>query len=187
MGSASEMSILLGADEEKALLSAWFAAGAWLVPDLNYPGPQVQEINSYEDYGRHRKSTRLFFVQHRSFIREPLEMYDIEKNGQRGYFIRQKNGGPTIEFLSSVEYVDAGLVTIGAGFISHYAQFWSARSKQMQEVPQELVVFFAEMRKSVRAVAKKEKIGLRAYWVGHSVVARVEAGTLRIGIARSRK
>lgn len=118
-----ELGFVLSASEETNVLKLVFDQGGWLVPDLNYTIPQYVTIGSYETYLDYRKQTRLFFILHPSYLKSPLDLHSIEKDGRTVYFIMQRNGGPTIDFLSCVEYKEKGKAYISTGSLSHYPTY----------------------------------------------------------------
>lgn len=177
-----EMDIVLSRQEEAEVVKLALRLKAWLVPDMNYPVPRPLQIRSYSDYEKYRGQERLFFILHASFMVTPLEMHEIEKEGRTVYYIVQKNGGPTIDFLSSVEYEEDGKSYVGSGFLAYHGTFWNPETHRNEKAPEALISFYAALTGMVKQIAVRTKVGARIYWIGREIAAQIERGEKYLGI-----
>lgn len=179
----AEVGIVLSREEEANLVKLALSMKAWLTPDLDYVAPWPIRIKTYDDYKVHRQRARLFFILHDSFFVAPLEMRKIEKGGRSVYFIMQRNGGPTIDFLSTVEYEEHGKTHLGPGFLAYHRTFWNPKS-EANEVPSEgLISFFKELTRTVKKASIRTKVGVRTYWIGKATTGLLEKGIKHLGVS----
>jgi len=96
----AETKLLLNRSDTISIARTIFDKGAYMVPDCNYDEPLYTLIKTVDEFKSISKTTRLFFVLHDDWKSEPLEMkkFDHKELGEK-YFIVQKSGGPTIDFL----------------------------------------------------------------------------------------
>ena len=182
-----EIGILLTRDEEQTVIRSILDRAGWLVPDFQYEVPVPALVKTHEDYLRWRSKTRLFFVLHDSFLVVPLELRQVGRDGGLGYFIAQRTGGPTIEFLSTLEFQEDARRWVNPGFIAHHRTFWDAESRANVKPPQAFVTFFKETIAIMKQVAALKKIGVRRYWIGNEMSVLLENGTMHLGIQRERR
>jgi hypothetical protein len=178
----AELGFILSKMEEGLLVQDVLDMGAWLVPDIHYQTPELARITMLGDYERFRKVTRLFFILHPSYLRVPLDVREASKEGKSVYFIMQRNGGPTIDFLSSVEFSEGGEHRIKPGFIAHYSTFWNTETQQNEKMPAALLKLYRELSGLVRRLSTPRRTGVRTYWIGKEVQQLLAAGSLHLGI-----
>lgn len=178
-----ELGFILTQDEEMRVIRHALSMGTWFVPDIGHETAEPLRIETYAEYEHHRKMTRLFFIAHRSFSTTPLEMRETLRDEHRVYRIKQRNGGPVIDFLSSVEFHEDGKAKINPGFLAFHRTFWNANAQENQVPKPSLVTAYRELCAEVRKIAKREKVGLRTYWIGRGIRQRIGAGELQLGIS----
>ncbi len=181
----AEFGFVLSKREEEALVRAALDSGAWLVPDVDYKTPEAARISTYTEYEGYRGSTRMFLIVHPSYFAAPLEMKETSKEGKCVYFIMQRNGGPTIEFMSSVEFREAGRAKINPGFLAHHKTFWNPKTHRNEDMPAALLKLYRELSSIAKKIATRQKVGMRTYWIGNVVKDLIEAGKLCLGIDHS--
>ena len=179
----AELGFVLTKQEEEGLIRHALGRGCWLVPDVDYESPEPIRITTYEQYEGCRKSTRLFFILHPSFSGAPLEMRETIKDNRRVFFVVQRNGGPTIDFLSSVEFSEAGQAKINPGFLAHHKTYWDPRAQKNESVPAALPEFYRDLSAEAKKLTVREKVGVRVYWIGREVQRLIESRKLQLGIA----
>ena len=179
-----ELGFILTTEEEEGVIRSALRNGAWLVPDIGHETSEPLQIKTYEEYERCRKSTRLFFIIHSSFYKVPLEMRETVREGQHVFVVMQRNGGPVIEYLSSVEFSEGGQANINPGFLAHHKTFWNPKAQENQAVPTTLLELYRELCAEAKNVARREKVGVRVYWIGRAVRQLIEAGKLHLGIVK---
>jgi hypothetical protein len=175
---------MLTKEEEEGVIRSALLLGAWLVPDIGHQTSTPLQIKTYEEFKEHRKSTRLFFIIHPSFYTVPLEMRETVRDGRHVFMVMQHNGGPAIEFLSSVEFTEGEQRKINPGFLAHHKTFWNPKVHENQAMPPTLLQLHSELCAQVKKVARREKVGVRVYWIGRAVRQLIEAAKLHLGIVQ---
>lgn len=178
----AELDILLTPTEERSLVEFVLGKGAFLVPDIDYSSTEYVTVRSVDDYLRHRANTRLFFIIHEDYLTTPLEMRQAFKGGNLIYYVMQRNGGPSIEFLSTVECIENSTTKVNPGFVAHHPTFWNPNTRQNEKPSAALIRLFGEIRSFLRSRAKAEKLGKRSYLVGGEMMAALKNGTKTLGI-----
>jgi len=179
-----ELGFILGKEEEARIIQCALNHGAWIVPDIGHESAEPLRVSTYAEYEVVRKSTRLFFIMHESYYMVPLEMIETVRDGRRVFTVMQRNGGPSIEFLSSVEFCENGQLKINPGFLAHHNTFWNQRAKANQSPPSPLLNLYRTLCAEGKNVARREKVGVRVYWIGREVRQRIDEGKLQLGIAK---
>lgn len=156
--------------------------GAVLVPDVEFGSPIHDEVRTVEDYLRFRETTRLFFVLHDSFTVAPLELRSIQREGGQRYYVMQRSGGPTIDFLSTVQFVEEGVDKVNPGYLAFHRTFWDPKAGENRRPPDDLLKLYDELRSLLKTCAKHVKIGTRRYWVGNEMDTALRSGVRSIGI-----
>jgi hypothetical protein len=177
----SEMSFVLNADEERLFVSAVFETGAWMIPNLHFQTPAMPTIVNVEEYYTYREKTSLFFILHDSYKLCPIELSAGEKHGARFFFVMQRNGRPTINYLSTSQFMKDGKLNLNPGFLSYYPTFWNTIVGENQKSPSSLPVLFRRLSANLRARSKSIRFGKRTYMVGKKTIEQVEAGRIEIG------
>lgn len=178
----AELGFILSKEEEEGLVVRALDASAWLVPDIDHQAPEPLRVTTLREYEECRKSTRMFFIQHPSYVKGPLEMREALKDGKRVFFVMQRNGGPAIEFMSSVEFAEGGRAKINPGFLGHHKTFWNPATQRNEEMPTDLLRLYRELSTEVKRMATREKVGVRTYWIGNVIQDRINTGSLRLGM-----
>ena len=178
----AELGLILSKNEESRLVERALHAGCWLLPDVHYEAPQPTRISKIEEFDQWRKSTGLFFIQHPSFVKTPVEMTEIEKDGKKVFFIMQRNGGPTIDFMTAAEFEEGGRAKINPGFLAHHKSFWNSSTQRNEDMPPELLSLFRELSAEAKQMARRERVGVRTYWIGTVIQKQLGAGALHLGI-----
>ena len=112
--------------DEIVLVTAAVSNGYWLVPDLHYESAKVDILRTVEDFQSVRKREYHFFILHESFLRIPLCLRKIEKNGKDVFYVSQTEGGPFLEFLGGGIFKDkqSGKDRIRPGFLEYRSGYW---------------------------------------------------------------
>jgi hypothetical protein len=158
----------LDAHDLHDLANALFQIGCILVPDLNYPSAAPLEIRDSSTLSRvlEIEHPRLFFVVSQIWLKYPLAMGSVEKNGVKSFFVSQKNGGPSIDvFIPHSFQDDLGAQILPPGFIGYHERFWNPYTNQMEAAPPPLVEVYKRITKMLRADSKTVKLKRRTYAV----------------------
>lgn len=178
----AELGFILSRQEEEALVRSALDVGASLVPDMDYTTPDAAQITTYPEYEEHRRQTRMFFILHPSYVTAPIGLRETPKDNKRVFFIVQRTGGPTVDFLSSVEFSEAGRSKINPGFLAHHKTFWNTKTQRNEDMPAALLELYRELSLAVKRMAIRQRVGVRTYWVGKAVQKLIENGVLDLGI-----
>jgi hypothetical protein len=178
----AELGILLTPTEERSIVEFVLSKGAFLVPDIDYSSGEHATVRSLSDYLRYRAATRLFFIVHQDYLTAPLEMRQTVKGGNLVYYVTQRNGGPSIDFLSTVEFTENSIAKVNPGFIAHHCTFWNPITGQNEKPPTSMIRLFGEIRSVIRSMAMSAKLGKRSYLIGEEMSAALKSGTKTLGI-----
>ncbi len=180
-----EIDLLFTPGEERRLIEHVLAVGGWFVPDLDYDSPEPARIDTFDEYLQHRRMTRSFFALHPTYFAAPLEMKPVQKEGTLKYFISKRNGGPAIEFLSTVEFEEAGRQSVNAGFLAYHTTFWNQVTSRNEKLPRALLSLFRSLTGLVKRSASSRKIGSRRFWIGREMESFIARGDKVLGIRMS--
>jgi hypothetical protein len=178
----TELGILLTSSEERSLVEFVLSKGAFLVPDIDYSSGEYVAIRSLSDFLRYRAATRLFFIVHEDYLIAPLEMRQTVKGGNLVYYVMQRNGGPTIDFLSTVEFTENSEAKVNPGYVAYHRTFWNPKIGENEKPPNSMVRLFGEIRSFIRNMATAAKLGKRTYLIGEEMNAALKRGTKTLGI-----
>jgi hypothetical protein len=135
-----ELSLFLDSDDERSLIMMLFARGAHLVADLRYECQEYFQIRDWSMYAKARANAGLFFILFDVYDESPLRMFRIESGNYNGrYAVMQRTGGPTIDFLASVEYRKDDCEQISDGMIGYHPTYRSTITHEIEEVSKELI------------------------------------------------
>jgi hypothetical protein len=134
-------------------------------------------------YLEFRAKTRLFFVSHPSFVVVPLELRGLVKGRKEVFFIMQKNGGPVIDFFSSLE-IQENNVTKNRSRLYRTLQniLEHVCRNAMKRYLLPFSTFTKTFPKCIKGIATRQKVGVRSYWLGKEVQQKIERGQLQLGI-----
>lgn len=177
-----ELTLYFSKKDEREFVRYVLEHGAWLVPDLDYRKPKYMVIRTEKTYQAFRRRSGLFFVLRDSYFQSPLEIGSVEKRGKIIHYISQRNGGPTIEFLPSIEFRERAHKYISMGSIGHYPTYWNTISCSMEKPPEALRSFYKFLVKWIKRKSIRIKPGVRTYWVGKHAVEAVRRGVRLDGL-----
>ena len=145
-----------------------FLHHAMIVPSIHYSRPTptvVQDQSSFRDVLQ-REQPRLLHIISNKWQRSTLVFDSFDKGAGEVFYLSQKNGGPTIDvFFTKPIPVAGGQRAIGPGFIGHHASFWNPETSRMEKPPEELRLFYKELRMLISKNAKKIRYTARTMLV----------------------
>lgn len=154
--------------EDKIILADFiFKSGCRIVVEDNYDCKvftTISDLNKYEEYVM---TNVLLFILHPETLKHPLEWGSYEKDGNTRFFLRQKYGGPTMDFYSPgmVEQRDK---LIGPGFLSSHSYYYSDNVKfYPNDAYKHLFKTFSSYIKKNSTPVKLQK---RTYWIGNNAI-----------------
>jgi len=176
----AELSLYLTENDEVPIIALAMQLGCKLIPDLGYPTAQHDSLNAVGEYRLYRSRTRLFFLTSERFLRHPLELRRIEKNGDSVFYVADI-GGPVIQFLGGGSFEEHGSRFVRPGSIGHHARYLNPANKLMEKPPSELRDTYKELQKLVRKLFRHCKPGKVSFWIGPEAVDAVKNGAKLVG------
>ena len=146
----AQLDFYLSTEDKIDLMSFIFSEGGYIVPDINYEKPTYNLVKDLEGYSPFVEQNILFFIVHDSYLREPLSVRSISKDGKELFYIPQRNDGPTIDFYSSGRIEKGGEDFIGSGNISHYSTYFSSSQNINVDVPEQLKQFYKKVSSHIK-------------------------------------
>jgi hypothetical protein len=164
--------------DELEFMKGALKEGCKIVPDCNYATPEIQILNTLEEFQCSRLSERHFFILHERFIRLPLQLRPISKDGKTVYYISPSQGGPFVEFLGGGIFEDEKTQTwrIRSGFLAHPSNYWDANITKRQASPPELMEIYKRLAEAIRATSTRIKPDRSVYWLGNDAQAQLLRG-----------
>jgi hypothetical protein len=156
--------------------------GAWLIPDVDYPQKQPALLTSESLFVAARLSVRHFFIIRDDYLKVPLEMRRIEKGGRTVYYISQREGGPTVDFLGGWIFTRGPERFIRPGSLSHYPTFFDTHERRFQKMPKEIVSFFSQLATHLKKSYRRIKPKKVTFWVSSNALSEVERGAKLVGL-----
>lgn len=174
----AQLNFLLNKDDTVTLLNVCFQSGCVLIPSIHYDFEDYIVLNNVNDFMFFKKPVSLFLIVQQKYLMSPLRMdFFIDSLGQKKYYIVQRVGGPTIEFLSS--FSTKIPKEIKYGFISIYPFFYDNDNNKIK--PKQEVV---ELYKKFISVIKKNSNQIifikRKYWVGEMTLQEAIAKKIKL-------
>ena len=160
-----ELGLYLVEEDEYSLVQLAFDEGCDLIPDLHYNSQRYEKISTLEGYRQYRIRTRLFFLVSEKYFCCPIEMCRIEKDERHVYYISQRSGGPTIQFLGGGLFEKNGQKFIRSGSIAYYPTYWNTTTLQKEKPPSGLPSVYNVLRRGIKRDAIRIKPGLSEFWL----------------------
>src|SRR6185295_2885130 len=88
--------VLMDEQDEQDVVDAIIARGAALVPNVDWETQEIERIRTISEFRAYR-AANLFFIVSDEYEESPL-LLKAQKD-KPGYYIFQRNGGPTIEWF----------------------------------------------------------------------------------------
>ena len=173
-----ELDIVFDSRDEQGLVEMIFSMEPKLVPGIDYKEACYEQIPDSLTFKRFRKETTQFFMLHDSYFSSPIPM----RPSVRGcYYLGQREGGPTIDFLFSKAYRDEdGKDTLSTGFVSHYPTYWDNISECNLRAPDNLKLCYKKLVAYIRKNSKKMKLGVRNYHIGTHTLENLQKGKVHV-------
>lgn len=149
-----------------------------IVPDLNYKEPFPLLIDSMREFENTRtiQEEKLFFVLSDTWQMTPLEFGQYEKEGHTIYYIKQKNGGPTLDIFAPLPIVHKDKVVLPHGYIAYHGQFWNPAAEANEVAPNSLKSAYLNAKKILQTNAMTLKAHKRTYVIASNARKKLEEG-----------
>ena len=177
-----QLDFYLEEQDKIALMTFIFSEGGYIIPLINYTQPSFTTIRSIEDYLPFVNQSLSFFIGHDSYFIYPLTWGSLEKQGTEYFYLRQRIGGPTLDFYSPGFINKTGVHFIGQGNISYYPSFQNSEEGTNLQPPEELRLLYKKLciriKKSVAI-----KLDKRTYWVGENAIVSLRNGVKLMNVS----
>ena len=168
-----QMNFLFNIKERQDFLEYCFENKCIIIPDLNYEDNSyyiVKNINQYEKYAKDCVS---LFILNEEYKQFPLEMRSFEKDDKLNFYIRQRYGGPSIDFYTPT-FAETESKKIGPGLISIYPFYYHYGEKIIPR--DELKKNYKLLTSYIQKKSIKVKIAKKNYWIGIDTIEKVKKG-----------
>lgn len=145
-------------EDEQDFVDAIIARGAALVPNVDWETSQFDRIRTISEFRVYR-SANLFFIVSDEYEESPLLLK--AHKGKPGYYVFQRNGGPTIDWFVPRRSTQNGKTKLTPGFVSHYPSYWSTRAEENLRAPRALKAFYRELCVHLRSGGQMLTMGPR--------------------------
>ncbi|RKR84186.1 hypothetical protein BDD43_4413 [Mucilaginibacter gracilis] len=171
----AEMNFFFNLKEREGFINYCFDNDCVIIPDSNYEDNSYYLIKNINQYHGYMKECVGFFIVSDKYKQFPLEMRSFEKDGKLNYYIRQRYGGPSVDFYTPI-FAEMESNKIGPGLISIYPFYYHYNEKIIpgNELKQTYNLLISYIRKK----STKVKIGKKNYWIGINTIEQVKAGIL---------
>ncbi len=171
----AELNLFFNLKEREDFVRYCFNQECIIVPDSDYEDNSYYLIKNMEQYLNYIEECVGFFIISDKYKRFPLEMRSFEKNDQKKYYIRQRYGGPSIDFYTPF-FAEKKYNKVGPGLISIYPFYYHYNEKFIPD--DELKRVYNLLVSYIRKKSKRVKIGKKNYWIGIDTIERVKEGRL---------
>lgn len=158
--------------ERVEVLDFAFKNGFRIIPSCDFLEKKykvIDDINFYTEFGR---ETPLLFLVNSKFSEYPLEFDSFKSDdGITKYYLKQRRGGPTIDFFSPV-IGEIEEKVVGPGFIGIYPFYYHGEKKFVPK--RQLAEQYSTLVSYIKSITIKISFGKRIYWVGKDTVERVK-------------
>jgi len=173
----SQLDFILCIEEREEVMQYVLKNGCQIIPNHQYKNPEYIIASDLEGYLQNCKKEPLLFLTNKKYSMYPLELDFINDNSEKRYFIKQRYGGPTIDFFSPVlaEIEDA---IIGPGYIGFYPFYYHGKNKFFPD--KNLLIFFKSFSVFIRKISRKVILKNRTYWIGKSTIEKAKRKEINI-------
>lgn len=169
----SELDFILGDNEQFALIEEIMADGAVFTPYFAYESPQyfnILDAKSVFRIAQNRKNLGPFFVSWKGEDLHPYEFEMVNRPEGVRYFLKQRHGGPYMDFVASKTIQNEGKATITSGFIAIYRDYWISQTGKAVPASQVLQNRYKKISNTIKRFSRKVHAGSRIYRVGNEAI-----------------
>lgn len=171
-----QLDFILNYTDQKKLFDYAFSLGCYYVPLKDYSTNEYEVYNS-TDYYQFMKMESQLYILNDLYTTFPLVMDSIDKDNQDVYFIKQRNGGPTIDFYAP-NLIEESEALIGRGAISHYPSYYN---DNRELIPSDaLREMYGKLTKYIKKNSLRFKSGVRYYWIGMETIKAIQRNEIKI-------
>lgn len=163
----SQIDFFFCREDKMQLADLIFKSGAKMIIEGNYDSPNFTTVSTLYEYEEYTMDNILMLIIHSETLKHPLEWATFKKEEKEKFFLRQKYGGPTIDFYSPgmVEKKDK---KIGPGFLASHFFYYHGKDKFY---PNEFYKnLFKTFSSHIKKNCKPAKLKNRTFWVGINAI-----------------
>ncbi len=173
----SQVDFFLSEKERAGFIEHCFRHGCSIIPEQHYNTDKYIIVSNMEQYKKYCKKSPLLFITSKKFSVYPLELDHFEDGDQKKYFIKQRHGGPTIDFFSPVigEFEDN---IIGPGYIGIFPYYYRVDKKYVPE--NGFIDLYKSFTTYIKESCQKIVLSKRTFWVGNLTIDRAKKGEIKL-------
>lgn len=172
-----QIDFYLNENERARFIDYCFKQGCNIIPDLHYDTEKYIVVANMKQYELHCKECPLLFIVSNKFSAYPLELEQFEKESKKKYFIRQRHGGPTIDFYSPV-LGELENNIVGPGYIGIYPFYYHENEKYIPN--KNFIDHYKLFVSYIKESSQKVKLKQRTFWVGKHTIERAKRGAVQL-------
>ena len=123
-----QLDFILSEKERIEVVQFLFKNDCRIIPGCHYSTSKYNIVTDMEGYLKYCKEEPLLFLINDRYSFYPLELDFFENEKGKTYFIKQRHGGPTIDFFSPIIGEKENNI-IGPGFIGIYEYYYHNNNK----------------------------------------------------------
>jgi len=173
----AESNLFMAENDELDLVDIVLSNGCALVPSIHWETDEYEEIRSVDRFLSLRKATNLYFITSPGYQESALVMRPLTDNPGSKYYIVQREGGPSIDWLCLLPYTEGNVTILGASMLAYYDNYWSVKQSRMVTVPQKLKALFRHLISELRSHGEIRKAKAKSYIVCKHAMAEISQGT----------
>lgn len=173
-----QLDFLLSEKERFEFVKFAFKNECKIIPNLHYGSDKYKVVSDLDGYLKFCNESPLLFLINSKYSYYPLELDFFDDNsGNRKFFIKQRYGGPTIDFFSPIigEHEEK---IVGAGYIGIYPYYYHHENKITPN--NNLKEMYSLFTKFIKKMSKEVKLTQRKYWVGNQTIKDASEGKLSL-------
>ena len=165
----ASINFFLSQQERKFFLELCFEHKCKIVPHMHYEDNAYYALKNIEEYCEYGERCPMISIVNDSYQLYPLEMDFFEKESKKKYFIKQRYGGPCVDFYSPI-FVEKENNKVGPGFMNIYSVY---HHYGQQFIPSpSLSETYDILTAYIKRMCVGAKIGKKKYWIGRKTIAK---------------
>lgn len=188
----AELDIYLSIEEVHDFVNWLFTDNYVLIPDtcqlsVEDLGRKITNINDFEsqnkNWGFMNFQYGKYFIEHKKYTKLPMQYHEVYRPVEKKntYWIRQKIGGPYIDFsIPRIFEDDDKTKFLISANLSYYSQYFNQQSGYNEKAPELLKTAFSGMSRFLKKNATKINLQPRIIYVSKGSIEKFKEG-LKLG------
>jgi hypothetical protein len=172
-----QLDFILSEKERLDILEFGFKNGCRIIPNLSYTSDKYNVIVDIEEYVKNCEEVPLLFLINNRYTFYPLKLDFFESEKTKTWFIKQRCGGPSIDFFSPIIGEKKENI-IGPGYIGIYEYYFHDKEKIVPNA--QMINIFESFKSYIKSISKPVKLTNRTFWVGKYTIEQVLKGKFKI-------